>query len=57
MDLQAQIDAMAKEYAAQRDILGNRAVQLAAQLAQLKSDNEELQKRVAELEKPKGEHS
>lgn len=51
MDFQAQIDAMAREYAAQRDILGNRAVQLAAHNAQLMADKADLEKRLAEFEK------
>jgi hypothetical protein len=51
MDLQRQINAMEEEYAAQRTILGTRAVSLAARNAQLMSDKEELEKQVLELKK------
>jgi cell division protein FtsB len=59
MDLQRQITAMELEYGAQREILGTRAVALAAKNAQLQADKEQLAKeievlraRIAELEKP-----
>lgn len=54
MDIQAQVDAMAQEFAAQRNVLGDRAVQLAAVNAQLRVEIEVLKKRIAELE-PKPE--
>jgi cell division protein FtsB len=52
MDIQAQVDAMALEFANQRSLLGDRAVQLAAVNAQLRAEIETLKKRIAELEKP-----
>lgn len=53
MDIQIQVDAMAREFAAQRNILGDRAVQLAAENAQLKAELDAARKRISELEKPK----
>jgi hypothetical protein len=52
MDIQAQIDAMAQEFASQRGILGDRAVHLAAINAQLRVEIEGLKKRLAEYETP-----
>jgi len=49
MDIQAQVDAMVRELSAQRTILGDRAMQLAAQNAQFVEDIKALQKRIEEL--------
>jgi hypothetical protein len=49
---QTTFNAMLGELAAQRDQLGTRALQLAADNAHLKEQVEKLTKRVAELEKP-----
>jgi cell division protein FtsB len=51
MDIQKQIDAMAQEFSAQRGVLGDRAVQLAAVNAQLRAEIETLKARIVELEK------
>ena len=50
MDIQTQIDAMAQEFAAQRQVLGDRAVHLAAITAQLRAEIAALKKRIEELE-------
>ena len=52
MDIDAQVQAMAQEFAAQRAILGDRAVQLATVNVQLKAELDAARKRIAELEKP-----
>lgn len=53
MDIQKQVDAMAQEFANQRAVLGDRAVHLAAVVAQKNAEIEELKKRISELEQPK----
>ena len=50
MDMQKQIDAMAEEFAAQRNVLADRAVHLAIVNAQLRADLDAAKARIAELE-------
>lgn len=45
-------NAIIQEISSQRAILGNRAAELAAELAVVKVENAALRKRLAELEKP-----
>jgi regulator of replication initiation timing len=55
MDIQKQIDAMAQEFSAQRGVLGDRAVQLAAVNAQLRAEIEELKKKLKQYEEDAAE--
>jgi regulator of replication initiation timing len=48
---EASVNALIRELSEQRGILGNRSAQMAASNAALAYENEELKKRIAELEK------
>lgn len=53
--MEVRVSAIVQELANQRSALGERAANMAADLAEALAENAELKKRIAELEKPKAD--